>query len=136
MPFWEIKIYRRFELSFREMQNIPATQLDYIIYFSQFYITKVKIYLHLNWAKGVEVSGKNYFSLIWAILGVQNSHQSQIWSKLELRNIEQSSPAGINNLFLPILYNKGKNLFTPEMCKRCWGIWEKLFQPDLSNSRV
>ena len=52
-----------------------------IIYFSQFYITKVKIYLHMNCAKGVEVSGKNYFSPIWAILGVQNSPQSQIWIK-------------------------------------------------------
>ena len=35
----------------------------------------------MNCAKGVEVSGKNYFSLILTILGVQNSPQSQIWTK-------------------------------------------------------
>ena len=52
-----------------------------------------------------------------------------------LRTKHSSYPAGLDNLFLPILYNKSENLFTHELCKRCWGIWEKLFQSDLSNFR-
>ena len=50
--------------------------------FSQFYITKLKIYLHLNCAKGVGVSEKNYFCLIGAILEIQISRQSQFYPSI------------------------------------------------------
>ena len=56
-------------------------------------------------------------------------------SRFEAPTKSSIYPAGLDNLFLLILYNKGKNLFTHELCKRCQGIWEKLFQPDLSNFR-
>jgi hypothetical protein len=46
----------------------------------------VKIYLHLNCAKGVEVSEKNYFSLIGALIGFKLADRVNFIKKCRIQN--------------------------------------------------